>query len=129
MTLYPEQFFRAEGGEATESMFQPCEDPLDIVGRYIVEAEGKVAGVDAALRDGIAAKWVYYRIFNGAFAWIIMEPEATDVGDAGSANFFDPSHLLKLAQQYKEEFETALAAALATPAARPFGPARNQYVF
>ena len=129
MALSVEQFFRDGGGELTLNHFRADEDPEEVVQGYITEAATKVAAVDAALQDGIAAKWVYYRAFQGAYAWVIMEPGSADTGDAGSVNFLDPEGLLKLALQYREEFDATLAVALSKPAARPYGPTLNSYVF
>lgn len=129
MTLQAAQFFRDGGGELTFSHFKSDEDPEEVVEGYITEAMTKVVSVEAALQEGIASKWVYYRAFNGAFAWVIMEPQSVSAGDAGSAAFLDPNGLLKLALDYKEQFETALATALSQPAARPYGHAINSYVF
>ncbi len=129
MALTPSRFFRSGGGDLTENHFQPGEDPEEVVQGYITEAMGKVAGVDAGLRDSIASHWVYFRAYKGAYAWVVMEPTQFSVGEAGSAGFLDPNGLLKLALAEEEAFDAALAAALATPAARPYGPARNTYVW
>jgi hypothetical protein len=129
VALSPDQFFRENGGELTANHFKPDEDPEEVVQGYIDEADDKVAAADAALRDGIAKNWVYYRAFQGTYAWVIMEPTQVSVNEGGAANFLDPEGLLRIALAYKEQFDTALAFALETPAARPFGPTLNKYIW
>ena len=129
MALSPMQFLREGGGELTEKHFLPSEDPEEVLQGYILDAATKVSAVDAALRDGIAAKWVYYRAYQSAYAWVLMEPQGANVGEAGTVNFLNPDGLMKIALSYKEQFDDLLAAALVTPAVRPYGPTRNEYIF
>jgi hypothetical protein len=129
MTLTPTQFLRSGGGELTLKHFQPDEDAEEVLQGYITEATGKVAAVEPALQDGIASKWVYYRAFKGAYAAALVEPQAANTGDAGSVSFYNPDGLLKLALDYKDQFDEALALALSKPALRPFGPTKNTYIF